>query len=139
MPIIEFLVYDGFDADLDAIAIYRRIKTLPDLVKPAVYAILTLLRGCRTIILVNYTGILIPFSVFMDSTPPADPTWGLNKLKITFPTLCSSYKEPGPYSAPPVASSYINLKLFQQFLPNIKLPRLSPSPEISSRSTEPIM
>ena len=35
MLISAFLVYNSFDADLDAITIYRRIKTLPDLAKLA--------------------------------------------------------------------------------------------------------
>ena len=77
MPICAFLVYDGFDADLDAITIYRRITTLPDLSKPVVQALLTFLCGYMTIRLVNYTGTFIPSSVFKGSTPPGVHTWGL--------------------------------------------------------------
>ena len=87
VPISAFLVYNGFDADLYAITIYMRIKTLSNLAKPAVQASLTFLPGCMTSRLVNYMGTFIPFSVFMESTPHAARTWGLNKFNITFPTL----------------------------------------------------
>ena len=99
-----FLVCDGFDIYLDVITIYRLIKTLDNLFEPAVQALLTFLRACMTSRLVNDTGTFIPPSVFMDSTPPAACTWVLNKFNITFPTLCSSHKEPGPASSPPTAS-----------------------------------
>ena len=92
-----------------------------------------------TRILVNDTGTFIPSSVFMELTTPADRTWGLNKFNTTFPTLCSSHQEPGPASDPPAASPDINLKLFQHFLSNLKLPGLSPSPAIASGSTQPIL
>ena len=116
MPISAFLVYNGFDVDLYAITIYRHTKTLPDLSEPAVQTLLTFLCGCMTSRLVNDTVTFIPSSVFMESTPPAARTWGLNKFNITFPTLCSSHHETGPASASPVSLSDINLKLFQHFL-----------------------
>ena len=139
MIISAFLVYDGFDTYLDTIIIYRRIKTLPDLSEPAIQALLAFLCGCMTSILVNCTETFIPSSVFMESTPPAGLTWGLNKFNITFPTLLYSYQEPGTASDPPEAPSYINLNLFQKFLSTLKLPGVSPSPAISRGSTEPIM
>ena len=139
MPISTFLVYNFFEADLDAITIYRRINTLDNLSKTAIQALLTFLRGCMTSILVNDMGTFIPSSVFMESPPPEARTWGLNKLNIIFPTLCSSHQEPGPASTPPAASSDINLNLFQNFLSNFKLPGLSPSHAISGSSTEPTM
>ena len=116
MPVSAFLVYDGFDADLDTIIIYRRIKTLDNLVKPAIQALLNFLRGCMTSILINDTGTFIPSNVFIDSTPSASHTWGLNKFNINFPTLFSPHKEPGPTSDPPAASPDININLFQRFL-----------------------
>ena len=139
MPINAFLVYNGFDADLYAITIYMRIKTLSDLAKPAVQAPLTFLPGCMTSRLVNETGTFIQYSVFVESTQPAARTWGIYKFNITFPTLCSSHQDPCPASAPPAASSGINLKLFQHLLATLNLPGISPSPSISSGSTEPIM
>ena len=139
MPISAFLVYNGFDMDIYFITIYRCIKTLDNLAKPAVQALITFLCGCMTSILVNDMGTLIPSSVFMDSTPPTALTWGINKFNITFQTLCSSHQEPGPASDPPAASSDINLNLFQHFLSTLNLPGLSPSPAIASGSTEPIM
>ena len=116
MPVSAFLVYDGFDADLDTIIIYRRIKTLDNLVKPAIQALLNFLRGCMTSILINDTGTFIPSNVFIDSTPSASHTWGLNKFNINFPTLFSPHKEPGPTSDPPAASPDININSFQRFL-----------------------
>ena len=87
MTIISFLVYYVFNADLYAITIYQRIKNLDNLNKPAIQEFLTFLRGCMTRIPVNNTGTFIPSSVFMDSTPPAARTWGINKLNITVTTL----------------------------------------------------
>ena len=55
IPIITFLVYDGFDANLDSITIYRRIKTLDNLTEPSIQVLLTFLRGCMTSRLVNDT------------------------------------------------------------------------------------
>ena len=103
MPISAFRVYDGFDAELDTITIYRRIKNLPDLSELDFQELLTFLRDCMTSRLVNDTGNFIPSSVFMDSTPPAARTWGINKFNINFTTICSSHQEPGPASALPVA------------------------------------
>ena len=116
-----------------------RINTLPNLAEPAVQALLTFLRGCITSRLINYTGTFILSRVFMESTPPAARMWGRNKFNIIFPTLCSSHHDLGPDSAPPAASSYIYLNLFQHFLSTFKLPGLSPSTAISRGSTEPIM
>ena len=131
MPISAFLVYYGFDTDLDTITIYRPIKTLDNLSKPTVQTLLTFLRVCITRRLVNYKGTFIPSSVFMDSTPPEARTWGLNKFNITFPNLCSSHQEPGPASNPPAESSDIHLNSSQTFLSTLKLPGhplLLPSP-----------
>ena len=74
MIIITFLVYNGFDADLYTITIYRRTKTLPGLSKLAVQALIIFLRGSMTSRLVNDTRTFIPSSVFMESTPPAART-----------------------------------------------------------------
>ena len=84
MPISAFLVYKGFDANLYTITIYRRIKNLENLAKPAIQALLTFLRGCMTRRLVNDTGNFILSSVSMESIPPAVCKWGLNKFSITF-------------------------------------------------------
>ena len=89
--------------------------------------------------MVNDTGTFIVSSVFMDSTPTAYLKWGINKFKITFPTLCYSHQDPGPASDPPATSPYINLNLLQHFLSTLKLPGMSPSPAISRGSTELIM
>ena len=115
MLISSFLVYDSFDADLDAITIYKRIKTLPDLSKLVAQTLLTFLRGFMTSTMVNDTGTFIPSIVFMDSSPPEARTWGLNKFIKTVTTLCSSHQDPGPDSAPPAASSDINLTRFNTF------------------------
>ena len=80
MTINSFLVYDGLNTDLDTITIYRRIKTLDNLDEPAIQALLTFLRGCMTSRLVNDTGTFIMYSVFMESKPPADRTWGRNNI-----------------------------------------------------------
>ena len=85
MPISSFLVYYGFDVDLDAITIYRHIKTLPDFTKPAIQALLIFLSGCMTSRLVNDMETFIPSRIFMESTPPAARTWGINNFNITFP------------------------------------------------------
>ena len=122
MPISAFIFYNGFNADLDVITIYRRIKTLDNLYKTAIQALLTFLRGYMTSRLVNDTGTLIPSSVFMESTPPTTYMWGRNKFNTTFPTLCSPHQETGTDLAPPASSPYINLKLFQHFISAIKLP-----------------
>ena len=138
MPISAFLVYNGFDTDLDSIIIYRCIKTLYNLAKLTVQALLTFLCGCMTSRLVNDTRTFILSSVCMDSTPPASCTLDINKFNITFTTLCSSHQEPGSDLAPPAASSDIKSNLFQHFLSTIKIPGLPPSPAIASGSTEPI-
>ena len=139
MSISAFLVYYGFDVDLDSIIIYRRINTLENLSEPVNYPLLTFLRGCMTSILVNDMGNFIPFRVFMESTPPAGCTWGLNKFNITFQNICYPHQEPGPASDPPTAYPYINLKPFQHFISYLKLSRLSPSPAIANGSTDTIM
>ena len=72
IPISNFLVHDGFDADLDTITIYSHIKTLYNLAKPDIQALLTLLQGCMTSRLINDAGTFIMSNVFMDSIPPAD-------------------------------------------------------------------
>ena len=87
MSISNFLVYNGFYMGIDAITIYRHIKSLENLAKPAIQAILTFLRGCMTSRLVNDTGTSIPSSISMESTPTAARTWGINKFNITFKTL----------------------------------------------------
>ena len=91
MLISSFLDYDGFDVNLDAITIYRRIKILPDLSKPAVQALHTFLRGCMASRMVNGTGTFILSRIFMESILPSVRTWGLNKFNITFTTICSSH------------------------------------------------
>ena len=132
IPISDFLVYNGFDADLDAINIYRCIKNPYNLAKPAIRALLTFLRGCMTSILVNDTVTFIPSSVFMKSTPPSACKLWLNKLNITFPTVFTPHQEPVPASDPPVASRDNNLNLFQHFLSSLKLPGLSHLPAITN-------
>ena len=87
MPTSAFLVYDGFDADLDVITIYRHIKNLEKLSEPAVQALLTFLFGCMKSRLVNEMVTFILSSVFMYSTPPEAHKWGLNEFNITFPTI----------------------------------------------------
>ena len=89
MPIRAFLVYNVFNADLESISIYRRIKTLYNLSEPSIQSLLTFLHGCMTSRLVNDTRTFITSSVFMDSIPPAACTRGINKFNITFTTLCS--------------------------------------------------
>ena len=116
MHTISFLVYDVFDADLDVITIYRCAKTLDNLDKPSIQALLNLLRGCMTNRLVNDTVTFTPSSVLMESTPNAARMWGLHKVNIIFPTLYSPHQEPGTAPAPHVASSDINLNLYQHFL-----------------------
>ena len=78
MPISAFIFYNGFNADLDVITIYRRIKTLDNLAKPAIQTLLTFLCGCTTSRLVNDTGTFILSIVFMESTPLVARTWGIN-------------------------------------------------------------
>ena len=109
-------LYYGFDADLYDITIYRRIKTLDNLSGSSIQTILTFLWDYITNRLLNDTGTFIPSNVFMESTPPAACTWGINKFNLTFPTLFSSHQDPGPDSAPPSKSPDINLNLFQHFL-----------------------
>ena len=76
IPIIAFLVNNVFDSDIYAINIYRHIKTLDNLYKPAIKALLIFLRGCMTSRMVNDTETFIQSSVFVESTPPAARTWG---------------------------------------------------------------
>ena len=65
ITISSLLVHDSFNTDLEAIKIYRRIKTLDNLNKPATQELFTFLRGCMTSRIVNNTGNFIPYSVFM--------------------------------------------------------------------------
>ena len=74
MPISAFLFYDVFDVYIYAITIYRPIKTLDNLSKLAVQALLTFLCGCMTSRLENDTGTFILYSIFMDSNPPVART-----------------------------------------------------------------
>ena len=138
MPISAFLVYNGFNADLDAITIQSRINTLDNLNKPSIQALLTFLRGCMTRILVKYMGNFIPSSVFMEYTPLAASKQGLNKFNTTFPNLCTPRQEPYPSSAPSAAFPDINIHLFQNFLSSLKLPGISPPPTRANGLTEPI-
>ena len=68
MPIGEFLVYDSLNKDLDAITIYKHVKTLYHQDKPANQELLNFLRGCMAGRLVNATVTFIPFSVFIEAT-----------------------------------------------------------------------
>ena len=69
MPTSAFLLCDGFNTDLYATTIYRRIKNLDNPNKPTTLVLLTFLHGCMTTRLVNDTGTFIPTSVFMEATP----------------------------------------------------------------------
>ena len=75
----------------------------------------------------------------MDSTSPEAWTLSLNKFTITFTIIFYPHHNPGPASAPPMASPDINPKLFHHFLSILKLPGVSPSPAIADVSTEPIL
>ena len=112
MPISAFLVNDVFNADLDAITIYRGINTLENLNKPAIQALLTFLRECITSRLVNYTGTVTPSSVFMEATPPSAHIWGLKKCNTTFPNIYTPRQDPAPASAPTAFLTDINLNIF---------------------------
>ena len=53
--------------------------------------------------------------------------------------MCTPHQEQGTASAPPAASTDINLNLFQHFLSSLKLPDIFPPPEIAKGPTEYIM
>ena len=121
-------MHNGFNTDLDAINIYKCVKTMDNKNEPATQALLTSLRGCTNIRLVNDMGTFIPSGAIMEATSPAARTWGFNKFNTTFPNLFTLHQYPAPAAA--TDSPDININLFQHFLSALKLPGLSPSPDI---------
>ena len=135
MTISTFLVYYGLKTDLDAITIYRHIKTLDNLNEPAIQELLTFLLGCMASRILNDMGTFIHISVFMEATPTEACKWGLKAFNTTFPTLYTQYQEPGPDQPPPAASPDINLNLFQHFISDPNLQGIPPPPSIDNVPT----
>ena len=48
MPIPAFLVYDGFEMDIDAVTVYKCVHALANLDETNMLALLSFLRGCMT-------------------------------------------------------------------------------------------
>ena len=86
-----------------------------------------------TVILGNNMVTFIPYSVFMESTPPSACTWVLNKFDTTLPNIFTPHQNPDPAAA--TASPDINLNLFQNFPLDLKQPGISPAPAIATGPT----
>ena len=48
IPIPTYLVYDGFEKDLDAVTVYKRVKVLLTTDEPYIASFLSFLRACTT-------------------------------------------------------------------------------------------
>ena len=86
--------------------------------------------------IVNDTVTFIPYSVFVESTPPSARMCVLKELNTTFPNLFTPHQKPDP--AADTALPNININLFRKFLLALKLPGISPEPVIATGPTEPI-
>ena len=92
MPIITFLVYDGFEQDLDAVTVYKRVQNLHNQTEPHVQAMLQFLRGCmvkRYKTNKDPTTYVDP-KIFFANQHPVAPEWALRKFQATFPSLQSN-------------------------------------------------
>ena len=87
MPIPAFLVYDGFDKDLDAVTVYKRVHALANLEEPNMLALSSFLRGCMTSRLKHDVNTYAASQVFMAAPPPTARSWGVQKLSASFPAL----------------------------------------------------
>ena len=80
MPIPAFLVYDGFEIDIDAVTVYKRVHALANLDEPNMLALSSFLRVCMTIRLKNDVNTDAASQVFMAAPPPTVRGWGVQKL-----------------------------------------------------------
>jgi len=95
MPIPAFIVYDGFEKDLDAVTVYKRVQALANRDVPSMIALSAFLRGCMTARLKNDTNTYASSQVFMAAPSPAARGWGVQKLISSFPALTRP-QMPGP-------------------------------------------
>ena len=114
MPIITFLVYDGFDQDLDAVVVYKRVQNLHNQQDPYVQGVLKYLRGCMT---KRNKGsrdpsTYVPENYFMANPHTRAKEWGLHKFHERFPALAPSTGTNTSAQAPPQA----NLQLIQSII-----------------------
>ena len=114
MPIITFLVYDGFDQDLDAIVVYKRVQNLHNQQDPYVQGMLKFLRGCMT---KRNKGSRDPSTYVSETYFMANPhnkakEWGLHKFHELFPQLAPSTSTMPAVQQNPQA----NLQLIQSII-----------------------
>ena len=113
MPIITFLVYDGFDMDLDAVTIYKRVQNLHNQQDPHVQAMLHFLRGCMT---KRYKTnkdptTFVDASYFLANPHPTAREWALRKFHESFPALTQNNPQ-----AASITSQQPSFQLIQSLL-----------------------
>ena len=114
MRIITFLVYDGFDQDLDAVVVYKPVQNLHNQQDPYVQGVLKFLWGFMT---KRNKGSRDPSTYVAETYFMANPhnkakEWGVHKLHERFPNLA-----PTPNAAPTGQSNLqANLQLIQSII-----------------------
>jgi hypothetical protein len=90
VPVPAFLVYDGFDADIDPIVIYERVKSIPNH-EEVLKATLNLLIPFLFATVVKTTKkdktIRVPDTVFLAQPTALANSWKKSRLAQVFPTL----------------------------------------------------
>ena len=89
IPIPAYLVYDGFEKDLDAVTVYKRVKALLTTDDPYIASILSFLRACTTSRNKDDNSTYDSTDTFMAAVPAVANTWGLQKFKTLYPLLCA--------------------------------------------------
>ena len=116
MPIPSFLVYDGFETDLDTITVYNHVRALDNQEEPNIVALSAFLQRCMTSRNQRDSNTYSASQVFVASFPPAARVWGVQKLLTSFPAFNTTNEGnempvPGPNTEPNAALMAELLKL----------------------------
>jgi hypothetical protein len=97
VPVLAFLVYDGFDMDIDPVVIYERIKAIPNH-DEVLQATLVLLMPFLFATVVKTTkkdqSIRVPDRVFLTQPTALANSWKKSCLQQIFPTLINRQTPP---------------------------------------------
>jgi hypothetical protein len=89
-PIPAFLVYNGFNQDLDAAEIYKRVLSMNDHSTEVLMHAKSFLLGCLSSHNSGDNKPHIPPSAFMTPVPPQTKVWAMERFKNHFPSLSQS-------------------------------------------------
>ena len=87
MLIPTFLVYDGFEHDLEVLTLYNQVKTLANTGNLDIVALLAFLKGCMVSRTQWDPNTYVPITTFMATAPTSARTWGKNIFITIFPSL----------------------------------------------------